>query len=161
MKTLTFLILLVVTLSGCKKPVCNTPPLALVLRIHDANNIDLLSPQVLNKFSDSVALYYNNGQSGLDTLKTYISQHTDADNKTSYQLNSPTIGYISSAGTKTFYLRRSHTLIDTIYADYAYNHPSACQSIGLNTIKFNGLLLNEFNDKTGYYFQAIGKDPVK
>jgi len=165
MRTQLFVIWCLIILSGCTKPApppCESPPMEMIMKIFDSQNNDLLSPQVLGSYKDSVVILFKNGHANFDTLRYSIEQRFDENQKTAYVLFSSDIGFYSVQGIKTFYLKRSHSITDTIYADYFSQNNVPCSPIGFNEIKFNGVHLDKISDANlGYYFLAIGKKPVK
>lgn len=165
MNRLIFYLIIIALISGCKKPSksamdCTSPPPDLALSIRDIKNSDLLSPQALGTFKDSVAVYYIKGQS-FDTLQSFIEQLYDVNKNKFYVLDMPSIGLPSVTGIKIFYLRRSHSVIDTLYADYENQTINGCACIPINEVKFNGTHINEISNNPGYYYLAIDKDSTK
>jgi len=154
---LFFLILIIGLISSCIKPApapCNSPPPGILLRIVDSSGNDLLSPSALGNYADSVKLC--TGTPNGDTIVHYLESVVDQDQKIVHQLLFVTIGY-HCVGGNTFYLHRSHSIIDTLYANYTFDN-SGCEAFQVKEIKFNGVVLNLLNDSnTWYYYKAIGR----
>jgi hypothetical protein len=160
MKTPILLFLSMVFFSGCIKPVpvCTSPPPAFDLRIVDGANNDLLSPQYLGNFKDSIQLYYYDKAGSKQDVTFTDSLMKGVGNNKEYQIFSGSLPWASLSGNKTFYLKRSRKITDTLFIDVVNKIDQHCNYSAYDMVKLNGVPLAFVSDSSYTYYLAIDKN---